>query len=183
MFPIFFISGSPLDFPPSYCNLLQTGMALNQTFIQEFLTWISPNITLSGQVELRINGWTFMRALFTFTLVLVVSGCSYTLTGGRRLTPETNPKAYIGQTVTLHGEFKMEGKPGPYIQTLGAPVYLLPHGSFSWGSDYQRLEDKTVSVTGTLHFRHFEPAATANAVSQPPDYFFVDAETAKIRVK
>jgi hypothetical protein len=125
----------------------------------------------------------FMRALFTLTLVLVVSGCGYTLTGGRRLTPDTNPKAYIGKTVTLHGEFKMQGKPGPYIQTLAAPVYLVPHGSFSWGSDYQRLENKAVSVTGTLQFRHFEPAVAGDEVEQPRDYFFLDAETAKIRVK
>ncbi len=115
--------------------------------------------------------------------MLLVAGCTYTLTGGRRLTPDTNPHAYVGKAVTLHGKFVAPGKPGPYVQTLAAPVYLVPSGSPSCSSNYERFQDKSVSVRGRLHFRHFEPVAAGDAVDRPSDYFYLDAETAKIKVR
>ena len=89
----------------------------------------------------------------------------------------------IGQNVTLSGQFEMAGVVGPYIHRQGEPVYLVPHGSFSWGSDYERMQGKVVTIAGTLHFRHFERVATNAMMNQPFDYFYLDAETAKIRLE
>ena len=49
-------SGTALDFPFRTFIFSGMSMALPQSLIQEFLTWISPNIILSGQVDLIING-------------------------------------------------------------------------------------------------------------------------------
>jgi len=85
--------------------------------------------------------------------------------------------------MTLQGKFSLSGKVGPYIETRSTPVYLVAHGPFSWGSNYERMQGKIVRITGKLHFQHFEPITTGEAVDRPVDYFYFDAETAKIRVK
>jgi hypothetical protein len=85
--------------------------------------------------------------------------------------------------VTLSGRFSLGGKVGPYILRNGEAVYLVPHGSFSWSSEYEPMEGKAVSITGTLHFQHFDQVQTGVLVDQPADYFYFDAETAKVRLK
>lgn len=115
-------------------------------------------------------------------LLLLASGCAYTLTGGWRGDPDVDLRPFIGQTLTLRGKFMTEGKPGPYIQARAGPVYLLTHGSFNSGSEYQGMDGKTVSVTGTLR-GHFKRAITGEATGQPSGYLYFDAETAKLKVK
>jgi hypothetical protein len=121
-----------------------------------------------------------MRALLTLVCLLVASGCS------------PNPAAHssaskleeqVGQSVTLTGQFELAGKVGPYIQYDGRPVYLVPHGSLSRSSDYERVQGKTVSVTGILRHQHFEHTAVSDAVAQPVDYFYFDADTAQVRLE
>jgi hypothetical protein len=41
------------------------------------------------------------------------------------------------------------------------------------------MQGKVVRVTGVLHFSHFE-SKTNDTVEAPQDYFYFDAETAKI---
>ena len=122
-----------------------------------------------------------MRALLTFICLLIVSGCSHSPVG-RHAATDPELQRLVGQTVTLRGQFELAGKVGPYIHRSGGPVYLVPHGSFSWGPDYDRLQGKVVSITGILRFRHFEHIKTDEPVSQPLDYFYFDAEAAKIRL-
>jgi len=55
-------SGSALDFPFRTFIFSGMSMAFSQSLIQEFLTWISPNIILSGQVDLIINGYPISRS-------------------------------------------------------------------------------------------------------------------------
>src|SRR4051812_37431589 len=105
-----------------------------------------------------------MRALLALTLLLVATGCSYTLTGGYRGNPNEDLRPFIHEKVTVHGEFVLTGKPAPYVQTHAGRVYLVPKASFSWGPDYQRLQRKIVNVTGILHFRHFDPVAASETV-------------------
>jgi hypothetical protein len=85
--------------------------------------------------------------------------------------------------VTLSGQFELAGKSGPYIHCSGKPVYLVPHGSFSPDSAYERMQGKVVSITGVLRFRHFDRITTDQPVAQPLDYFYFDAETAKVRLE
>jgi hypothetical protein len=121
-----------------------------------------------------------MRVLFTFICLIILSGCSHSsvATGsGSEL------QHLVGQSVTLSGQFDLTGKIGPYIRCNGESVYLVPHGSFAWGSDYERMQGKVVSVTGVLHLQHYERAATSNSVAQVPDYFYFDAETARVRLE
>ena len=124
-----------------------------------------------------------MRTLLTFALFLVISGCSHTPASRHATGSDPELQRLVGQTATLRGQFELAGKVGPYIHRSGEPVYLVPHGSFSWGSDYERMQGKVVSITGTLRFQHFECATTDERVAQPFDYFYFDAETAKIRLQ
>jgi len=124
-----------------------------------------------------------MRALLTIILLLVFSGCAHHPAGHTAIASDAELQSLIGQTVTLRGQFELAGKVGPYIHRSGEPVYLVPHGSFSWGADYERMQGQVVSITGTLRFRHFEHITTDEPVSQPLDYFYFDAETAKVRLE
>ena len=45
------------------------------------------------------------------------------------------------------------------------------------------MQGKVVSITGILRFRHFDRVKTDTLVDQPADYFYFDAETAKIRLE
>lgn len=98
---------------------------------------------------------------------------------------ESNPELsrLVGQTVTLRGKFEIAGKVGPYIQRIGEPVYLVPPALFGWGPDYDDMQGKVVSITGTLHFKDFERVAVNEMVAQPSDYFYFDAKTAKVRLE
>jgi hypothetical protein len=124
-----------------------------------------------------------MRALLTFVFLLVVSGCSHSSVGRRDITSDLELQRLVDQTVTLRGQFELAGKVGPYIHHAGEPVYLVPHGSFSWSSEYEQMEGKVVSITGVLHFQHFDHVKTDTLVDQPTDYFYFDAETAKIKLE
>jgi hypothetical protein len=121
-----------------------------------------------------------MRALLTLVCLLVATGCSH---GPATRSSDSDLQRQIGQSVTLSGQFELAGKVGPYIRHNGEPVYLVPHGSFTWGPDYQRMQGKVVSVAGILHFQHFERSTTSDSVAQPLDYFYFDAETAQVRLE
>jgi hypothetical protein len=120
-----------------------------------------------------------MRALVSFALLLAVCSCSL----NHDTTPDSELQRLVGQTATFSGKFELAGKVGPYIHRTGEPVYLVPHGSFSWGSEYEKMQGKVVSITGILRFRHFDRVKTDTLVDQPADYFYFDAETAKIRLE
>jgi len=72
----------------------------------------------------------------------------------------------------------MNGLVGPFIVIANREVYLSPKGNYSWGKEYRRLEGHEVSITGMLEFQHFEPSPGQH----PPDYFYFQAETAKIEL-
>jgi hypothetical protein len=90
---------------------------------------------------------------------------------------------FVGKSATLSGQFELAGKVGPYISRRDEPVYLVPHGTFGWGPEYERMQGKTVSITGILHFQHFERVSTNAMIDRPEDYFYFDAETAKIKLE
>jgi hypothetical protein len=52
--------GAALDLLSPCSNVLQMKLAMNQHLLEAVLTSISPNITLSGQVDLIINGYAFL---------------------------------------------------------------------------------------------------------------------------
>lgn len=125
------------------------------------------------------NAISPVRALFAAIGLSVLLACSC---GASAANSNPALERLIGQTLTLNGPFDLAGKPGPYILWSGEPLYLVARGAFTWGAEYQQMQGKIISVTGTLHFRHFEPRAD-ESVAQPFDYFYFDAETAKIAVK
>jgi hypothetical protein len=124
-----------------------------------------------------------MRALLTFVFLLAVSGCSHSQAGRHATTSDSELQRLVDHTVTLRGQFELAGKVGPYIHRTGEPVYLVPHGSFRWGSEYQQMQGKLVSITGILRFRHFERIKTDEIDDRPADYFYFDLETAKVRLE
>ena len=121
-----------------------------------------------------------MRVFLTFICLLVLSGCANAPVAGNA---STDLERMVGQAVTLSGKFELYGKMGPYIYYNGQPVYLVPQGSFTWGSQYDSFEGKEVSINGVLHFRHFERARTSDVVEQPLDFYYFDPETAKVGLK
>lgn len=97
--------------------------------------------------------------------------------------PYSELQQHLGEIVTMHGQFSLRGKIAPFIQLGGRPIYLVPHGSFSWGEPYESMEGQDVRVTGTLRFVHYpEPQSEALSAGRAFDHFYFEAETAKIEV-
>ena len=121
-----------------------------------------------------------MRTSLILVSLMILTGCA-----NQPVADSSAPdlQGSVGQNVTLSGKFELVGKVGPYIYCNGQPVYLVPQGSYNWGSQYDSMVGKDVSFTGVLHFHHFEHARTGDAVEQPLDYFYFDAETAKVELK
>jgi hypothetical protein len=92
--------------------------------------------------------------------------------------------ALIGKQITIHGKFSLLGKVGPYVVLDNQQViYLVSRGSFTWGAPYSEMEGKRVAATGVLRFFHSPDAAPADQTkARPPDYFYLEAETAQLRL-
>jgi hypothetical protein len=69
-----------------------------------------------------------------------------TLTGA----PDSELQQHLGENVTLHGQFSLYGKIGPFILVAGRPIYLVSHGLFSWGESYMEMAGTAFSPTSTL---------------------------------
>ena len=124
--------------------------------------------------------------LLSIVIVVVLKGCEHP-----RSTPEdASAVSYevlptlIGKQVTIRGQFSLRGKFGPYVLLDNQKVvYLVSKGSFTWGKPYTEIEGKLVAATGTLRFYHAPDAKPANpAVARAPDYFYLEAETAQVRL-
>ncbi|HEY2913660.1 MAG TPA: hypothetical protein VGK21_09900 [Candidatus Angelobacter sp.] len=90
----------------------------------------------------------------------------------------------VGQRITIRGKFSLLGKIGPYIALdEGQEVYLVHGGSFTWGRHYSEMEGKRVAARGILRFYHAPPTErTDRAVAHAPDYFYLEVETAHLRL-
>ena len=123
--------------------------------------------------------------LLSITMVLLTGGCEHP-----RSTPEGATvanevsHALIGKQITVRGKFSLRGKFGAYVSLDNQKVvYLVPRGSFTWGEPYSEMEGKLVAATGTLRFYHAPNAEPADrAVARAPDYFYLEAETAQVRL-
>jgi hypothetical protein len=93
-------------------------------------------------------------------------------------------RSLIGHRVTLRGKFSLRGKIGPFVLVKDRPVYIVAAGSFTPGQPYSSLEGRIVKVTGILRFRQFppEPEPVDAAKARVPDYFYFEAETARVRL-
>lgn len=132
--------------------------------------------------------WSGVRAVTFLWLAFAVlaGGCERA-----RSTPEgATANSYealrtrIGKQVTIRGKLSLYGKFGAFV-SLGNEhaVYLVPRGSFTWGKPYTEMEDKLVEATGVLRFYHApDPETGDRAVAVPADYFYLEAETAQLRL-
>ena len=124
-----------------------------------------------------------MRIFFTALCLATLSACSHRpVANNPRATTVPDPQHATGRIVTLRGRLELAGKFGPFIHWKGDPIYLVSQSSFHLGAKYQRMQGKTVSITGTLRFRYFGPLPDDGLSSRPADYFYFDAETAKVSV-
>jgi hypothetical protein len=121
-----------------------------------------------------------MHKFLILISLMILTGCANQPTAD---SPATDLQRSVGQNVTLSGKFELAGKVGPYIYCNGQQVYLVPQTSQNLGSQYDGMEGKEVNVSGVLQYRHFERARTSDAIEQPVDYFYFDAETAKVELK
>jgi hypothetical protein len=125
------------------------------------------------------------RLSISLAAILAAAGCAqraatptpFDLTSA----PVSELHRHLGETVTMHGQFSLYGKIGPFILVAGRPIYLEPHGSFSWGEPYASMEGQDIRVTGTLRFAHYpEPPPGDSTVARALDHFYFEAETAKV---
>jgi hypothetical protein len=113
----------------------------------------------------------------------IIGTITYVVTSAE--IPYSELSSLIGQQVTLHGEFSMEGKVGPFVRVSGNPVYLIARGMFAWGRRYERMEGKVVSVTGTLRFFKAPPApkpAGSIPVAWVSDHFYFERGNSTIQL-
>ncbi len=116
-------------------------------------------------------------------VVLLLAGCTPTPSCPPDVTGATgaNLQRHVGEPVTFRGTFSVRGKAGPFVVGAGQPIYLVPRGTFTWGEPFVGMEQREVRVTGTL--RHaFAATPNTDAVAASGDYFFVEAETAIVRL-
>ena len=89
---------------------------------------------------------------------------------------------HLGERVTMHGQFSLRGKLGPFILLGSRQIYLVPTGSFSF-EPYASMEGRDVRITGTLRFAHYpEPPPGALPEGRASDHFYFEAETAKVEL-
>ena len=135
----------------------------------------------------RLSKGSRAASFLSIAIVVLAGGCHHPRsTPGDAATTASDEVLHtlIGTQVTIRGTFSLRGKFGPYV-LLGNQhvVYLVPRGSFTWGEPYSEMEGKLVAATGTLRFYHEPNAEPENpAVARPPDYFYLEAETAQLRL-
>ena len=90
----------------------------------------------------------------------------------------------IGQPVTLRGKFSLYGKLGSVLEVEGHTVYIISERMFA-ERRYEPMQDKIVSVTGTLRFFKAPPQPDfirGVAIPKTPDHFYFKAERASIQL-
>ena len=137
---------------------------------------------MTGRLSKGFRAATFL----SIAIVVLAAGCDNPRSAPEDATAASHEvlQTLIGKQVTIRGKFSLYGKFGPYV-LLGNQqlVYLVPRGSFTWGKPYSEMEGKLVAATGTLRFFHFPDAEPADpAKARPPDYFYLEAETAQLRL-
>jgi hypothetical protein len=134
----------------------------------------------------RLSKGLLAATFLSIAIVVLAGGCNHP-----RSTPEDATAAsyevlhtLIGKQVTIRGKFSLWGKFGAYVLLDNQHgVYLVPRGSFTWGKPYSEMEGKLVAATGTLRFYHSPDAKpTDRAIARAPDYYYLEAETAKLRL-
>ena len=91
----------------------------------------------------------------------------------------------VGKPVTLRGKFSQYGKFGAVVMVDDQIVYIREKISFVGGHRYELMQDKVVTVTGTLRFYKAPPQpdfVRGVAVPKTPDHFYFQAETATIQL-
>jgi hypothetical protein len=77
------------------------------------------------------------RLSISLAVLLAAVGCAQRAPTPTTLdltsAPDSELQQHLGENVTMHGQFSLRGKIAPFIQVGGRPIYLVPHGSFSWG--------------------------------------------------
>lgn len=139
---------------------------------------------MTGCLSQGLRAATFLSAL-SVAIVVLAGGCNHPRSAPEDVTAvsyEALP-TLIGKQVTIRGKFSLRGKFGAYVLLDNQHgVYLVPSGSFTWGKPYSEMEGRLVAATGTLHFHHSPDAGPADrAVARAPDYFYFEAETARLR--
>src|SRR5258707_212352 len=111
-------------------------------------------------------------------LVLVTSGCTHTVARSpvRSVASYDELPGFVGQPVTVRGEFSLRGKLGPYVLGSGRPVYLVSKGSLTLGQvEYpcsSRLTRRCGCVAGYPHFSHSDCLSACADSSARPAYWF-----------
>ncbi len=124
-----------------------------------------------------------MTRHWALVVLLLLAGCTPVPSRPPDVTGATraNLQGHVGEPVTFRGKFSLRGKVGPFVVGAGQPIYLVPRGTFTWGEPYAGMEQREVWVTGTLR-RASAATPDADAVAASGDYFFVEAETAIVRL-
>jgi hypothetical protein len=137
---------------------------------------------------LTARSWKGVRIATFSSLAIIVpaGGCDRARSTPERATAATYEALHtlIGNQVTIRGKFSLYGKFGAFVSFGNERVvYLVPRGSFTWGKPYTEMDGKLVEATGSLRFYHAPAPETGDqAVAIPADYFYLEAETAQLRL-
>ncbi len=123
-------------------------------------------------------------AAATILIAFLCLCCSRSTPEGATAVSDEVSQALVGKGITIHGRFSLRCKVGACIGLDNRQVvYLVSHGSFTWGKPYSEMDGKLVAATGTLRLYQEPPAKPAErAVQHVPDFLYFEVERVQLRL-
>lgn len=131
-----------------------------------------------------------MRALLPIIFVVLLASSESVHAGGKPTDitdkPESAYQRYVGKRITIRGRFSLFGKFGAFVETQRSVVYIVPIlrpavQSFTWDRKiYGPLENRRVTVTGTLRLSPGADSTGESGIALPPDYYYFELDDTTI---
>ena len=136
--------------------------------------------------------WRGWRAESIWRMSIVVLA-GVVLAGGckpPRATPEDTTaiahevsQTLVGRQITIRGRFSSLTKGDPYIVLDNHQDVWIGPRETALEETYSKMDGKLVEATGILRFYHAPDAGPgARAVQIPPDHFYFEAGTSRVRL-
>jgi hypothetical protein len=127
-------------------------------------------------------------AFLSITFVLLAGGCDHPRSTQEGATTSDDvsqvSQKLVGKQITLRGTFSRRCKVPACVLLDNQQVVDIEPRSSLWREpeSYAEMEGKRVAAAGTLMFYHAPDAKPLVPVQRPPDHFYLEAETTRLRL-